>query len=363
MVKNGIKTMNKQIRIADKIIGENNPPFIIAEMSGNHNRSLERALEIVEEAAKAGADAIKIQTYTADTMTLDINDGEFFIADEKSLWKGISLYKLYETAHTPWDWHKAIFDKAAKCGIIAFSSPFDETAVDFLEELNAPCYKIASFECADVTLIKKVAVTGKPVIISTGMASEEEVKDAVDAFKQAGGKDLILLKCTSAYPATAADANLNTIPDMRKKYSVQVGLSDHTHGIGVPVAATVLGATVIEKHFTLKRSDGGVDSAFSLEPNELKSLVVETKKAWQSLGRVQYGVSENEKNNTVFRRSIYVSKDIKEGDRFSEDNIRRIRPGYGLAPKYYEQIIGKTAASNLKKGKPLSFEDIKDKIA
>lgn len=347
--------MQKQIKIANKIIGEGYPPFIIAEMSGNHNQSLDRALLIVEEAAKAGADAIKLQTYTADTMTLNLSKGEFFISDETSLWKGSSLYDLYEKAHTPWEWHKPIFARAKELGLIAFSTPFDETAVDFLEELNAPCYKIASFEIVDIQLIEKVAKTGKPIIMSTGMATVEEIKEAVDAARYSGCNDLILLKCTSAYPATSADANLNTMADMRERFNVQVGLSDHTMGIAVPIAATTLGATVIEKHFTLSRNDGGVDSAFSLEPEELKNLVVETKRAFESLGQVKYGGSKSEEKNKVFRRSLYAVKDIKNGEEFTQENIRAIRPGYGLPPKHYNEVIGKIAKSDIKLGTALNF--------
>ncbi len=349
-----------QIKIANKIIGEGYPAFIIAEMSGNHNQSLDRALLIVEEAAKAGADAIKLQTYTADTMTLNLSKGEFFISDETSLWKGTSLYDLYEKAHTPWEWHKPIFDKAKEHGLIAFSTPFDETAVDFLQELNVPCYKIASFEIIDIPLIRKVAKTGKPIIMSTGMATIEEIQDAVEAARDAGCDNIILLKCTSAYPATSADANLSTMADMKERFNVQVGLSDHTMGIAVPIAATTLGATVIEKHFTLKRSDGGVDSAFSLEPEELKNLVVETKRAFESLGQIKYGGSKSEKKNKVFRRSLYAVKDIKKGEFFNIENTRAIRPGYGLSPKYYKMVMGKKAKCNIELGTPLDFNLIEE---
>lgn len=350
--------MQKEIKIADRYIGQDHPPFIIAEMSGNHNQSLERALEIVEEAAKAGAHALKIQTYTADTMTLNLTEGAFSIRDEKSLWNGRSLYELYEEAHTPWEWHKPIFDKAAELGMIAFSSPFDDTAVDFLEELNAPCYKIASFENTDVNLIRKVASTGKPVIISTGMATQKELQESVKVAKEAGCKDLILLKCTSTYPATPQNTNLNTITHMRDLLDVQIGLSDHTHGIGVAIASVALGATVIEKHFTLSRADGGVDSAFSIEPDELQNLVSETRRAWQAMGSVVYGGSKDEEKSKAFRRSLYVVEDMKAGEKFSSKNVRAIRPGFGLPPKHYDAVIGKKAANDLPKGKPLSFEDI-----
>jgi len=350
--------MKKEIKIGNRTIGENHQPFIIAEMSGNHNQSLDRAMEIVESAARAGAHALKLQTYTADTITLDINGGDFFISDEQSLWKGESLHNLYQKAYTPWEWHEAIFQRANELGMIAFSSPFDFTAVDFLEELNVPCYKIASFENIDIPLIKKVASTGKPMIISTGMASEKELEEAVEAAHSAGCEDLILLKCTSTYPATAENTNLRTIPDMREKFGVHVGLSDHTMGVGVAVAAVSYGATVVEKHFTLARADGGVDSAFSLEPDELKSLVTETKRAWQAQGRVQYSGTAAEEKSKQFRRSLYVANDIKSGEEFTADNVRSVRPSYGLPPKYYEDILGKKAASDLPKGKPLAFEDI-----
>lgn len=348
-----------EITVKNRKIGANNAPFIIAEMSGNHNQSLDRALEIVEAAAKSGAHALKIQTYTADTMTIDIAENEFFIGDADSLWQGQSLYKLYQQAYTPWEWHKPIFDRANELGMIAFSTPFDATAVDFLEELNVPLYKIASFENTDIPLIRKVAATGKPMIISTGMATKEELQESVTAAREAGCKELILLKCTSTYPASPENSNISTIPDMRQIFGTQIGLSDHTHGIGVAVASVAFGATVIEKHFTLKRSDGGVDSAFSIEPDELKSLVVETERAWQSLGKIHYGTSSaNENKNKVFRRSLYVVEDMKAGDKFTDANIRAIRPGLGLAPKYYDEIIGKTAANDLPKGKALSFSDV-----
>jgi pseudaminic acid synthase len=345
-----------EITIAGRKIGLNHEPFIIAEMSGNHNQSLERALEIVTAAANAGADAIKIQTYTADTMTLDISEGEFFIEDKNSLWKGKSLYQLYEEAHTPWEWHKAIFDHAEKLGIIAFSSPFDSTAVDFLETLDAPCYKIASFENTDIPLIRKVAKTGKPIIISTGMASTEEIEESVAAARDVGCKDLILLKCTSTYPASAGNSNIITIPDLAQKFGVEAGLSDHTLGIGVAVASVALGARVIEKHFTLRRADGGVDSTFSLEPAELRALKEETTRAWQGLGKISYGASAAEAGSKAFRRSLYVVKDIKKGEQFTAENIRAIRPGFGLPPKHYDNVMGKVANQDLKRGTALKTE-------
>lgn len=346
----------KPIQIQHRTIGPNHPPFIIAEMSGNHNQSLERALEIVEAAAKAGVHALKLQTYTADTMTLDVEDGEFFIDDESSLWKGQSLYKLYQQAYTPWEWHKPIFDRCRELGLIAFSTPFDETAVDFLEELDVPCYKIASFENNHLPLIRKVAATGKPLILSTGMATVAELDEAVRTAREAGCRDLILLKCTSTYPASPEDSNLLTIPHMRELFQCQVGLSDHTLGIGVAVASVALGATVIEKHFTLNRAEGGVDAAFSLEPQEMKMLVEETDRAWRALGKIHYGPTVHEEASLRFRRSIYVAEDMNAGDRFTERNIKIVRPGHGLPPKYYEILIGKKIQRPAKKGTPVTWE-------
>ncbi|WP_339193556.1 pseudaminic acid synthase [Aeribacillus sp. FSL W8-0870] len=345
-----------EIIVEGRKIGPNHKPFIIAEMSGNHNQSLERALAIVEAASKAGAHALKIQTYTADTMTLNLENPEFKIEDSDSLWKGHTLYQLYQQAYTPWEWHKPIFDRARELGMIPFSTPFDETAVDFLEELDVPMYKIASFENTDIPLIKKVASTGKPMIISTGMATVAELDETVRAAREAGCKDLVLLKCTSTYPASPENTNILTIPHMRELFNCQVGLSDHTMGVGVAVASVALGATVIEKHFTLSRADGGVDAAFSMEPDEMKALVEETERAWQALGEVKYGPTEKEKASLKFRRSIYVAKDIKAGEKFTKENIRVIRPGYGLEPKYFEKIIGLTANKDLKAGTPLSFD-------
>ena len=342
--------------IGNREIGRNNPPFVIAEMSGNHNQSLERALEIVEAAAKTGAHALKIQTYTPDTMTLDLNEREFHISAPKSLWEGKSLYKLYGEAYTPWEWHKPIFDRARELGIIAFSTPFDDTAVDFLESLNVPCYKIASFENTDLPLIRRVAATGKPLIISTGMASVAELDDTVKAAREAGCKDLILLKCTSTYPATAGNTNILTIPHMRELFGCEVGLSDHTMGVGVSVASIALGATVIEKHFTLNRADGGVDSTFSMEPAEMTQLVVETERAWQALGKISYGTTEAEKKSIVFRRSLYVVQDIKAGEILTNENVRAIRPGLGLPTKYLPQIINRVAKQDLKRGTALSWD-------
>ncbi|THJ23848.1 MAG: pseudaminic acid synthase [Nitrospira sp. CG24D] len=348
--------MSTPIRIAERLVGRDQVPFIIAEMSGNHNQSLERALEIVEAAAKAGAHALKIQTYTPDTMTIDLDEREFHISDSKSLWAGASLYELYGKAYTPWEWHKPIFDRARGLGMIPFSTPFDDTAVEFLESLNVPCYKIASFENTDLSLIRRVAATGKPLIISTGMATVAELDESVRAAREAGCKELILLKCTSTYPATAANTNIMTIPHLRELFGCEVGLSDHTMGVGVSVASVGLGATVIEKHFTLCRADGGVDSAFSLEPEEMSMLVVETDRAWQALGRVVYGPTEAEQRSTVFRRSIYVVHDLKAGDVLTRENVRCIRPGRGLPPKYFDILIGRQVKQDVKKGTPMSWD-------
>jgi pseudaminic acid synthase len=344
------------IDIGGRMIGIGNKPFVIAEMSGNHNQSLERALEIVEAAAKSGAHALKIQTYTPATMTLDIDEREFHISDSKSLWAGTSLYELYGRAYTPWEWHKPIFDRAHELGLIAFSTPFDDSAVDFLEGLDVPCYKIASFENTDLPLIRRVAATGRPLIISTGMASVAELDEAVQTAREAGCLDLVLLKCTSTYPASPENTNILTIPHMRELFGCEVGLSDHTMGIGVSVASVALGATVIEKHFTLARADGGVDSAFSMEPSEMAQLVVETQRAWQALGKVNYGATAAEEQSRVFRRSIYASVDIAEGQPLTRDNIRIIRPGLGLPPKYFEQIIGRRVKQAIKRGTPISWD-------
>ena len=346
----------ENIEILHCKIGSGYPPFIIAEMSGNHNQSLDRALAIVEAAAKAGAHAVKLQTYTADTMTLNIAEREFFINDPDSLWKGRSLYELYKEAYTPWEWHKPIFDRCRELGLIYLSTPFDETAVDFLEELNVPCYKIASFENTDIPLIRKVAATGKPMIISTGMATIAELDETVRTAREAGCKDLMLLKCTSSYPATPESTNIFTIPHMAKLFNCQVGLSDHTMGIGAAVASVALGATVIEKHFTLSRADGGVDSAFSMEPDEMSALIAETERAWQALGKVSYGPTEKEKKSLIFRRSLYIVQDMEKGDIFTRENLRAIRPGLGLPPKYYDMLLGKRVNRDTKRGTVVSWE-------
>ena len=331
-------------------------PFIIAEMSGNHNQSLERALAIVDAAADAGVDAVKIQTYTADTMTIDIDTGEFFISDKDSLWKGETLYHLYEKAHTPWEWHKAIFERCKERGIMGFSTPFDDTSVDFLEDLGVPCYKIASFENVDLPLIRKVARTGKPIIASTGMTTVAELSDLVQTVRENGCTDLTLLKCTSSYPASPEGTNLRTIPHMRELFGCVVGLSDHTLGIGASVASVALGATVIEKHFTLSRAEGGVDAAFSLEPAEMAQLVRECRTAALALGTVSYERAEQEQKSLQFRRSLYVVEDMKAGDVFTEKNLRRIRPGMGISPKYYDVLLGRCVKCDVKRGTPVSWD-------
>ncbi len=345
-----------EVNIGQRAIGASSPPFIVAEMSGNHNQSLERALAIVEAAAEVGAHGLKIQTYTADTMTLDIDRGEFHIDDAGSLWKGKSLYELYEEAYTPWEWHKVIFDRCRELGMVGFSTPFDSSSVDFLESLDVPCYKVASFENTDLPLIRKIAATGKPMIISTGMATIGELEETVKTARDYGCRDIVLLKCTSSYPATAENSNLRTIPHLRELFDVQIGLSDHTLGIGAAVAGVALGAVLIEKHFTLNRSDGGVDAAFSLEPKEMKSLVIETEHAWQALGKVHYGTSEKERKSLQFRRSLYVAEDMRAGEEFTSQNLRDIRPGFGLSPKYYDIIMGKRVSRDVKKGTPVSWE-------
>ncbi len=348
--------MSQSFAIADRLIGPGSPPFVIAEMSGNHNQSLDRAMAIVEAAAKTGAHALKLQTYTADTMTIDKTDGAFFIDDPTSLWKGASLHNLYKQAYTPWEWHEPLFNRARQLGMIPFSTPFDETAVDFLESLDAPAYKIASFENIHIPLIRRVAATGKPIIMSTGMATIAELDESVRAARAAGCKDLVLLKCTSTYPATPEDTNLLTIPHMRALFGCEIGLSDHTMGIGASVASVALGATVIEKHFTLARADGGVDSTFSMEPAEMAALVVETERAWQALGHVHYGQTEKERKSVVFRRSLYVAEDMKAGDVLTEKNLRAIRPGLGLPPKYLDVLIGKRVGRTIARGTPMSWD-------
>jgi N-acetylneuraminate synthase len=356
LFKEGAVDMRETIKIDERSIGKSHSPFIIAEMSGNHNQSLDRALEIVGAAAKSGAHGLKIQTYTPETMTLDLDEREFHISDPTSLWAGTSLFKLYGQAYTPWEWHRPIFDRARQLGMIPFSTPFEDTAVDFLESLDVPCYKIASFENTDLPLIRRVAATGKPLIISTGMATVAEMDETVRAAREAGCRDLILLKCTSTYPATAENTNILTIPHLRELFDCEVGLSDHTLGVGVSVASVALGATVIEKHFTLARADGGVDSAFSMEPAEMAQLVVETERAWQALGRVSYGPTAAEKKSIQFRRSLYIVEDLKAGEILTHDNVRAIRPGLGLPTKYLQQVIGKIVRKDVNRGTALTWD-------
>lgn len=344
------------IRIAGREISANTRPYLIAEMSGNHNHSLERALAIVDAAAGAGADAIKLQTYTADTMTLDVRAPGFVIEDPNSLWAGRQLYDLYKEAHTPWDWHEPIMRRAAARGLQCFSSPFDDSAVEFLEKLGVPAYKIASFECTDLPLIRRVARTGRPVIISTGMASEAEIGEAVAAARESGNDQIVLLKCTSTYPATPENTNVSTIPDMRARFGCAVGLSDHTMGVGVAVAAVAFGAVLVEKHFTLRRADGGVDSAFSMEPAEFATLRAETERGWQGIGAVTYGGTQSEQKSKTFRRSLYIAKPLKAGDVLTKDNVRIVRPGFGLAPKYYEQVLGRKVKRDVGAGTAVAWD-------
>ena len=338
------------------MLEQNGKPFIIAEMSGNHNQSLDRAMKIVETAAEVGVGAIKLQTYTADTMTIDKDTDEFFISDPKSLWQSESLYNLYKKAYTPWEWQEKIFRHAEELGLICFSTPFDDTSVDFLEGIGCPMYKIASFENIDLPLIRKVAKTGKPMIISTGMANVSELDDMVRTARDNDCKDLTLLKCTSSYPATPEGTNLKTIPHMKALFNCRVGLSDHTLGIGVAVASIALGATVIEKHFTLSRDDGGVDAAFSLEPQEMKQLVRECRAAWEALGTVSYSASEQEKKSMQFRRSLYIVEDIQAGEMITKDNLRSIRPGMGISPKYYDDVIGRKVNQDVKRGTAFNWK-------
>lgn len=345
-----------RVVIAGRLIDPTAPPFVVAEMSANHNHSLERALEIVDAAAAAGAHAIKLQTYTADTMTLDLDDGEFVITDRASPWYGRTLYDLYREAYTPWEWHVPIFRRCAERGLIGFSSVFDESAVEFLASLDVPCFKIASFENTDIPLIQRAARTGKPLMVSTGMATAAEVAEVVEAARGAGCTSLVLLKCTSTYPASPADTNLQTIPHLREMFQCEVGLSDHTLGIGAAVAAVALGATVVEKHLTLRRADGGVDALFSSEPDEFHLLVDETKRAWEALGRVHLGPTPHEAASRAHRRSLYVTKNLQKGDTLTRDNVRAIRPGQGLAPKFLDVVLGRRIRRNVKRGTPLDWE-------
>jgi N-acetylneuraminate synthase len=348
--------VNDSIKVSNLSIGKAHAPFIIAEMSGNHMGSLDRAMRIIEEVSRTGAQAIKLQTYTADTMTLDIKDREFYISDPTSLWNGRSLYDLYTEAHTPWKWHKEIFEYSRSLGLIPFSTPFDASAVDFLEELNVELYKIASFENTDLDLIHTVSSTGKPVIISTGMATVSEISEAVSTARNAGCKDLVLLKCTSAYPASPDDVNLLTIPHMESLFDCQVGLSDHTLGLGVAIASIAMGATVIEKHVTLKRNDGAIDSAFSMEPEELKSLVTESSIAHRSLGKIRYGFSERENLSSTHRRSLYIVDNLKKGEVLEPRHLRAIRPGLGLPIKFRKELLGKQVNRDVLRGTPASWD-------
>jgi len=344
------------IKIGGFTIGPSHEPFVIAEMSGNHNQSLDKALSIIDAASESGAQAIKLQTYTADTLTIDVNHGEFMISDPSSLWNGKNLYELYRKAFTPWEWHKALFERAREKGIICFSTPFDESAVDFLQELNVPAYKIASFENNHLPLLRKVAATGKPVIMSTGVSSLCELEMAVKTLRNHGCKDLVLLKCTSTYPSSPENSNISTIPHMSELFQCQVGLSDHTSGIGVAVASVALGARIIEKHFTLDRAEGGVDSVFSMEPQEFKMLVEECKRAFRAIGDINYGVIEAEKKSLMFKRSIYIVEDLKSGAILTKENTRIIRPGFGISPQYFEMVLGKKINRDVRKGTALTFD-------
>ncbi len=344
------------IRLENHKIGKEYPPFVIAELSANHGQSLEKALRLVDAAARAGVQALKLQTYTAETMTLDLREGDFYIDDPSSLWCGCSLYELYEKAYTPWEWHKPIFDRARQLGMVPFSTPFDATAVDFLEELDVPAYKIASFENGDLPLIREVAQTGKPLIMSTGTATLEELTEGVAAAREAGCRDLILLKCTSSYPARPEDANLRTLEDLEKRFDCVVGISDHTLQTATSVAAVALGGCVVEKHFVLDRAEGDVDAAFSLEPDEMARMVEDVRTAWASLGRVSYDLSEREALSRRHRRSLYVCEDIAKGDKFTTANVRAIRPGAGLSPKFKDEVVGKSCTRDVRKGEALSLD-------
>lgn len=350
--------MRDIISILHRKIGSNYPPFIVAEMSGNHNRSLDRALKIVDAAAEAKVDAIKLQTYTPETMTLDINKEEFIVSNSDSPWNGESMSELYKKAYTPWEWHKELFEHCKKHGLICFSTPFDSSAVEYLEELGVPAYKIASPENIDLPLIRCVAKTGKPVLISTGMATVAELDLAVRTAKENGAHEIALLKCTSSYPANPENANISTIPHMRSLFNLQIGISDHTMGIGVSVASVAYGATIIEKHFTLDRSEGGVDATFSMEPEEMRLLVEESKKAWLAKGQIQYGPSGSENSSLKGRRSLYIVNDMKQGDILTPENLHSIRPGLGLSPAYYDILIGKKINCAVSKGTPMCWDFI-----
>jgi len=348
--------MPEELKIAGRKIGEQYSPYIIAEMSANHNGDMDAALKIIEEAKRAGADAVKIQTYTADSITLKSNLPDFQISD--GLWGGRTLYELYEWAHTPWAWHKPLFEHARKHDITIFSSPFDNTAVDLLEDLNAPAYKIASFEAVDLPLIKYVANTGKPMIISTGMADAEEIGEAIEAAREGGCKELAILHCVSGYPASPEDYNLRTIKDMRERFGLVTGLSDHTLDNTTAIASVVMGSSIIEKHFTLDRNGGGPDDSFSMEPSDLTALCRDAKTAWSALGKVDYGMKSSEQANIKFRRSLYFVKALKAGDVITANAVRSVRPGYGIAPKFVEHIVGKKVVRNIEKNSPVCFDDL-----
>lgn len=348
--------MTKKISINQRKIGATYPPYVIAEMSANHNGDINSAFKIIEMAKNSGADAIKMQTYTADTLTIDCDFPDFQLTD--GLWAGRSLYNLYKEAYTPWEWHKPLFDYAKKLDITVFSSPFDNTAVDFLEDLNAPAYKIASFEAVDLPLIKYVAATGKPMIISTGMATAEEIQEAIDAAREGGCKQLAILHCVSGYPAPAADYNLRTLTDMQARFDLPVGLSDHTLDNTTAIASVALGACIIEKHVTLDRNAGGPDDSFSLEQVELQALCQDTKTAWSALGTVDYGYKSSEQGNVKFRRSLYFIKDIKAGEIITAEHVKSIRPGFGLAPKYLDQVLGKKVKQNIERGHKVTMDMI-----
>lgn len=350
--------MSKEIIINNRKIGQKFPPYIIAEMSANHNGLIENALKVIDEALKSGVDAVKMQTYKPDTITLNSTNSEFIIKD--GIWQGYSLYDLYQKAHTPWEWHKELFDYAHQKGITLFSSPFDHSAVDLLEDLNCPAYKIASFEIVDLPLIQYAASTGKPLIISTGMASKDEIREAIYTATKAGCKQLAILLCVSGYPATSKDYNLLTISDMIKEFDVVVGLSDHTLNNITAVASIPLGVSVIEKHFTLNRDNGGPDDSFSLEPKEFESLCQNSKEAWEALGQVNYDIKETEKQNLIFRRSLYFIKDLEKGHVIQKEDFKSVRPGYGISPKFSHSIIGKSLITDVKAHTPVKFEQIQE---
>lgn len=348
--------MSQEVAIGDKRIGLRHRPFIVAEMSANHNQSLQRALDIVEAAAASGAQALKLQTYRPDTITLDIDKDAFRITDPNSLWHGRTLFDLYAEGMTPWEWHEPIMRRCRDLGMLCFSTPFDHSAVDFLESLEVPCYKVASFELIDIPLIRKIAGTRKPMIVSTGMASIEEIQELVDEAANYGCRELILLKCTSSYPASPEETDLRTIPDMATRFGVPVGLSDHTRGIGAALAAISLGAVLVEKHFTLARSDGGPDAPFSIEPAELKALVEESERGWLALGQINYGRSPAEERSALYRRSLFVARHIRKGELFTDANIKSVRPSGGLLPKHLDEVIGKRAARDIEPGTPFNWD-------